>query len=49
MKNLSMLMLCAAVLVTGCATKNYVRQTVTPVQTKVDQVADQENKTAAAV
>jgi len=45
MKNLSMLMLCAAVLVTGCATKNYVRQTVTPVQTKVDQVADQENKT----
>lgn len=45
MKNLSMLMLCAAVLVTGCATKNYVRQTVTPVQTKVDQVADQANKT----
>jgi OOP family OmpA-OmpF porin len=45
MKNFSMLMLCASVLVTGCATKNYVRQTVTPVQTKVDQVADQENKT----
>jgi OOP family OmpA-OmpF porin len=34
----------AAVLVTGCATKTYVRGTVQPVQTKVDQVADQTNK-----
>lgn len=34
----------AAALVTGCATKTYVRTTVQPVQTKVDQVADQTNK-----
>ena len=29
---------------TGCATKGYVRNSVSPVQTKVDQVADQSNK-----
>jgi OOP family OmpA-OmpF porin len=34
----------AAVLVTGCATKKYVRQTVDPVNTKVGEVADQANK-----
>src|SRR6266851_6176508 len=28
----------------GCATKKYVAQTVDPVKTKVDQVADQTNK-----
>ncbi len=37
----------AAVLITGCATKNYVRQNVSPVQAKLDQVADQANKTGA--
>jgi OmpA-OmpF porin, OOP family len=43
-KNLFMLMLGATVLVTGCATKNYVRQSVDPVQAKVNQVSDQSNK-----
>jgi hypothetical protein len=33
-----------SVLITGCATKGYVRQTVDPVQTRVDQVADQTNR-----
>lgn len=33
-----------AMLVTGCATKGYVRNNVSPVQAKVDQVADQSNK-----
>ncbi len=33
-----------AALFTGCATKNWVRGTVTPVQAKVDQVQDQANK-----
>ncbi len=28
----------------GCATKKYVQQTAAPIQTKVDQVADQSNK-----
>jgi OmpA-OmpF porin, OOP family len=45
MKNFSLFLLCASVLVTGCATKAYVRNTVSPVSTKVDQVQDQENKT----
>lgn len=39
--------LLAATLITGCATKNYVRQNVQPVQAKVDQVADQTNKQGA--
>jgi OOP family OmpA-OmpF porin len=34
----------AAVLVSGCATKNYVRNSVTPVQGKVDQVSAQTTK-----
>src|ERR1039458_4888219 len=46
-QNLFALVLAAAVLVSGCATKNYVRQTVDPVQTKVNQVADQTNKQGA--
>jgi OOP family OmpA-OmpF porin len=41
------LSLSAAMLVIGCATKTYVRQTVQPVQAKVDQVADQANKQGA--
>jgi OOP family OmpA-OmpF porin len=43
-KNLFMLALSATVLITGCATKNYVRQSVDPVQSKVNQVSDQTNK-----
>jgi outer membrane protein OmpA-like peptidoglycan-associated protein len=31
-------------LITGCATKGYVRNNVAPVQQKLDQVADQANK-----
>jgi outer membrane protein OmpA-like peptidoglycan-associated protein len=34
----------AATFVAGCATKNYVRQSVQPVQAKVDQVDDQNKK-----
>jgi OOP family OmpA-OmpF porin len=33
-------MLSSSALFVGCATKNYVRETITPVQTKVDQAAD---------
>ena len=36
-----------AALVTGCATKNWVRGTVSPVETKVDQVSEQANKQGA--
>src|ERR1700674_1690674 len=43
-KNLFALLLGAAVVVSGCATKNYVRQSVDPVQSKVNQVADQTNR-----
>ncbi len=43
-QKLLMVLLGAAVMVTGCATKGYVRQTVDPVQAKVDQVADQTNQ-----
>jgi outer membrane protein OmpA-like peptidoglycan-associated protein len=43
-QNLFIFALGAAVLVTGCATKNYVKQTVDPVNTKVGEVADQANK-----
>jgi OmpA-OmpF porin, OOP family len=32
------------VLASGCATKNYVRNSVSPVQAQVDQVSDQTNK-----
>ena len=37
----------ATALITGCATKGYVRQNVTPVQDKLNQVSDQANKTDA--
>jgi outer membrane protein OmpA-like peptidoglycan-associated protein len=37
-------MLGATALITGCATKGYVRQNVTPVQDKLNQVSDQVNK-----
>jgi OOP family OmpA-OmpF porin len=43
-QNLFIFALGAAALVTGCATKNYVKQTVDPVNTKVGEVADQANK-----
>ena len=33
-----------AILVSGCATRNWVRRTVSPVETKVDQVSEQANK-----
>jgi len=36
-----------ATLVTGCATKNWVRGTVSPVEAKVDQVSEQANKQGA--
>jgi outer membrane protein OmpA-like peptidoglycan-associated protein len=38
------LILSGALLAGGCATKKYVQQTAAPIQTKVDQVADQANK-----
>jgi len=38
------LILGGALLAGGCATKKYVQQTEAPIQTKVDQVADQANK-----
>lgn len=38
------LILGGALLAGGCATKKYVQQTAAPIQTKVDQVSDQENK-----
>jgi OmpA-OmpF porin, OOP family len=44
-----LVLLGAVMLVTGCATKNYVRQTIQPVQTKADQVADQANKQSAEI
>ena len=50
MSKMSLLVLfAAAALVTGCATKNYVKATVAPVQTKVDQVSDQTNKNTTAI
>jgi OOP family OmpA-OmpF porin len=44
-----LVLLGAVTLAMGCATKNYVRQTVQPVQSKVDQVADQANKQGAEI
>ncbi|HLM99756.1 MAG TPA: OmpA family protein [Bryobacteraceae bacterium] len=38
------IILTGALLSGGCATKKYVQQTAAPIQTKVDQVADQTNK-----
>ena len=37
----------ATALISGCATKGYVRKNVTPVQDKLNQVSDQANKTDA--
>src|SRR6185295_16948417 len=37
-------LLAVGMLITGCATKKFVRNNVTPVQAKLDQVADQSNK-----
>lgn len=47
-KNL-ILLLGAIVLASGCATKNYVRNSVSPVQGKVDQLSDQANKQGAEI
>ncbi|MBZ5592221.1 MAG: OmpA family protein [Acidobacteriia bacterium] len=33
----------------GCATKKYVQQTTSPIQTKVDQVSDQSNKQGTSI
>ncbi len=40
-------MLGATALISGCATKTYVKQNVTPVQDKLNQVSDQVNKQGA--
>src|SRR5580704_16892172 len=37
-------LLSTSTFVVGCATKNYVRETVPPIQTKVDQAADTNTK-----
>ena len=42
-----LILLSAAVLLLGCATKGYVHQNVAPVQTKVDQVAQQVSQQGA--
>jgi outer membrane protein OmpA-like peptidoglycan-associated protein len=48
MKHISLIALLGmATLVAGCATKGFVRNTVVPVQTKVDQVAEQTERQAA--
>lgn len=48
MKHISLIALLGmATLVTGCATKNWVRSTVTPVEAKVDQVSEQANRQGA--
>lgn len=39
----------AALLATGCATKKYVRNTVAPVQARVDQVGEQTSQNAQAI
>jgi outer membrane protein OmpA-like peptidoglycan-associated protein len=43
------LILGGALLAGGCATKKYVQQTASPIQSKVDQVADQSNKQGASL
>lgn len=43
------LILAGAMLTGGCATKKYVQQTAAPIQTKVDQVADQANKQGSEI
>src|SRR5260370_22682805 len=39
----------AAMLTGGCATKKYVRNTTAPIQAKVDQVGDQTNKNSTSI
>jgi OmpA-OmpF porin, OOP family len=39
----------AALLVTGCASKKYVRNTAAPIQAKVDQVGDQTNQNTQSI
>jgi outer membrane protein OmpA-like peptidoglycan-associated protein len=41
--------LAGALLSGGCATKKYVQQTTSPIQTKVDQVSDQSNKQGTSI
>ncbi len=48
-KSSLLVLFAAAAVMTGCATKNYVKEEVQPVSTKVDQVADQANKNDAAI
>jgi len=43
------MILTGALLGGGCATKKYVQQTAAPIQTKVDQVADQSNKQGTTI
>jgi outer membrane protein OmpA-like peptidoglycan-associated protein len=45
----AILLLTGALVLSGCATKKYVAQTVDPVKTKVDQVADQTSKQGATL
>jgi|SRR5712692_3798936 len=45
----AILVLVGGLLLGGCATKKYVAQTVDPVKTKVDQVADQTTKQGATL
>jgi outer membrane protein OmpA-like peptidoglycan-associated protein len=42
-------LLTGALLANGCATKKYVRNTVAPVQAKVDQVGEQANQNSQAI
>ena len=43
------IVLVGALLSGGCATKKYVQETAAPIQTKVDQVADQTNKQGTSI
>src|SRR5229473_4020604 len=43
------LILTGALLSGGCATKKYVQQNTAPIQSKVDQVADQANKQGTSI
>jgi len=43
------LILVGALFAGGCATKKYVQQTAAPIQTKVDQVADEANKQGSTI
>ena len=43
------IVLVGALLSGGCATKKYVQETTSPIQTKVDQVSDQTNKQGTSI